>query len=153
MRHSVYPLIIYIDGSSRGNPGPAGIGVAVFSSDDETKPIHEISRYIGITTNNMAEYEALIHALKYVITSHYQTALIKLDSELVYKQITGAYKIRTAHMAIQHKRIQALKSNIQALSFRLIPRSQNKLANRLAQKASKSAKVTKQTFTQKNLLE
>lgn len=147
------PLVLYIDGSSRGNPGPAGIGVTVFEGFDSDSPIKEISKYIGITTNNVAEYEALIHALKFVATLHRKRAIIKLDSELVYKQVTGKYKVRKQHIAIQLKRVRMLQSNIEDLSFLLIPREENKHANRLAQRASKKMKRKKTSFSQKQLLE
>lgn len=146
-------VVVYIDGASRGNPGPSGIGIAVFTHDDQTKPIEEISRYIGITTNNVAEYEALIHALKWLITSNITYATIKLDSELVYKQLIGKYKVRSSHMAIQLKRAEKMKTKIQACSFVLIPRTENKIANRLAQKASKKVKINKQSFTQEELIQ
>jgi ribonuclease HI len=83
---SANSLLIYVDGSSRGNPGPSGIGIVVFASVEQTKPIQEISKYIGITTNNMAEYEAVISALKWIVKSNNKCATIKLDSELVYNQ-------------------------------------------------------------------
>jgi len=145
-------VVVYIDGASRGNPGPSGIGIAVFPHADQTKPIEEISKYIGITTNNVAEYEALIHALKWLITSKVKYATIKLDSELVYKQLIGKYKVRSPHMAIQMKRVKRMKTKIEACSFILIPRSENKVANRLAQKAAKKVKITKQSFTQEELI-
>ncbi len=145
-------VVVYIDGASRGNPGPSGIGIAVFPHGDQTKRIEEISRYIGITTNNVAEYEALIHALKWLITSNVKYATIKLDSELVYKQLIGKYKVRSPHMAIQMKRVEKMKTNIEACSFVLIPRTENKIANRLAQKASKKVKINKQSFRQEELI-
>jgi ribonuclease HI len=145
-------VVVYIDGASRGNPGPSGIGIAVFPYDDQTKSIAEISRYIGITTNNVAEYEALIHALKWLITSNVKYATIKLDSELVYKQLSGKYKVRSPHMAIQIERVERMKVKIEACSFILIPRTENKIANRLAQKAAKKVKINKQSFTQEKLI-
>jgi ribonuclease HI len=145
-------VIVYIDGASKGNPGPSGIGIAVFSHADPTEPIKEISKYIGTTTNNVAEYEALIHALKWLITAKVQYATIKLDSELVYKQIIGKYKVRSPQMAIQLKRVKSMKAKIKACSFILIPRSENKDANRLAQKAAKKVKIARQSFTQEELL-
>ncbi len=145
-------LVLYIDGSSRGNPGPSGIGVVIFSHDDQTNPIKEISKYIGITTNNVAEYEALIHALKWLTTSKAKFATIKLDSELVYKQIIGKYKVRSPHIAIQLKRVNNMKAKIKACSFVLIPRTENKLANRLAQRAAKKVKITKHSFKQEKLI-
>lgn len=147
------PLVLYIDGSSRGNPGPAGIGVVAFEGTDSDSPIKEISKYIGITTNNVAEYEALIHALKFLATSHRKRAIIKLDSELVYKQVTGRYKVRKQHIAIQLKRVRMLQHKIEELSFLLIPREENKHADRLAQRASKKMKRKKTSFSQEQLLE
>lgn len=146
------PLTLYVDGSSRGNPGPAGIGVVVFEANTDT-PIAEISKYIGTTTNNIAEYEALIHALKYVTQAQRTQAIIKLDSELVYKQVTGKYKVRKQHIAIQLRRVRMLQQKIKSLSLLLIPRSENKLADRLAQRASKKIKRKKQSFSQKKLIE
>lgn len=146
------PLILYIDGSSRGNPGPAGVGVVVFEADTDA-PVAEISKYIGTATNNIAEYEALIHALKYLTHAQRTRAIIKLDSELVYKQVTGKYKVRKPHIAIQLKRVHMLQRKISDLSLLLIPRSENKLADRLAQRASKKVKRKKQSFSQKKLIE
>ena len=137
---------IFVDGSSRGNPGPAGVGVAVFMpQQDET--ITEISKYIGTTTNNVAEYEAVIHALRWMAQTGAKSAKLILDSELVYKQLTGEYRVKSAHIKFLIKRIKMLKSNLN-LEFSLVPREENKLANRLAQKASKKVKVKHQKFKQ-----
>jgi ribonuclease HI len=146
-------VVIYVDGSSRGNPGPAGIGIAIFSEKDLENPIKEISKYIGITTNNVAEYEAVIHALKWIMTSKISYATIKLDSELVYNQIIGKYRVKSARTATQLKRIQILKEQMGALSFKLIRREENKMANRLAQRASRKVKVSKKSFKQEKLME
>lgn len=143
-------VIIYIDGSSRGNPGPASIGIVVFAVENQKKPLAEFSKYIGITTNNVAEYEALIYALKWLMDTSPEAAIIKLDSELVYKQITGKYRVKSPHIAILSKRVQTLRTQIKNLSVVLIPRNENKLANRLAQKASKVRKVAKKTFKQED---
>ncbi len=147
------PLLIYVDGSSRGNPGPSGVGIAIFPSARRSKPLQEISKYIGITTNNVAEYEAVIQALKWLIQAKKKSAIIKLDSELVYKQITGEYKVRARHIGYQLKRITLLKKNIKDLSFSLIPRTENKCADRLAQKASKKVKISRKTFKQSKLID
>ncbi|UCG29778.1 MAG: ribonuclease HI family protein [candidate division WOR-3 bacterium] len=138
---------IYVDGSSRGNPGPAGVGVAVFEAEKED-PSTEISKYIGLTTNNVAEYEAVIHAIKWMTESGVRQATVKLDSELVYKQLTGKYRIKSPHIKLLIKRINTLKSQIDEVIFVLIPREENKRANRLAQKASKKIKVKHQKFKQ-----
>ncbi len=137
---------IFTDGSSRGNPGPSGIGVAVFKPGHE-EPVEQISKYIGITTNNVAEYEAVIHALKWMIQSGVKRAQLVLDSELVYKQITGKYRVRSRHIALLVKRISMLQADLQ-LSISLVPREKNASANRLAQKASKRVKAKAQKFRQ-----
>lgn len=129
-------FIIYTDGSSRGNPGPAGIGIAVYIKG-ETQTFTEISKDIGITTNNVAEYEAVIQALVWLRKNEYTKAVIKLDSELIYRHITGAYKIRARHLRTQLTRIQHLLDEEHGIRFVLIPREENKRANRLAQQASK----------------
>lgn len=146
-------VTMYVDGSSRGNPGPAGIGIAIFADEDPLHPIEEISKYIGITTNNVAEYEAIIHALKWIIEKNAEHAIIKLDSELAYKQITGIYRIKSPRIAVQFKRINTLKVQIKDVSFVQIPRTENKPANRLAQRASKKVQHKHHKFDQKKLLE
>lgn len=138
-------LTIYIDGSSRGNPGPSGIGVAVFAPGDISKPLAEISRYIGMTTNNVAEYEALIHALRWLLHKGEKNCTIKMDSELVYRQLSGHYRIRKIHIAHQMKRVQRLLEQLGKIDFILIDREKNKIANRLAQKASKKVERVEKT--------
>lgn len=146
-------LVIYVDGSSRGNPGPAGVGVVVFAGDDTSKPIEEISRYIGITTNNVAEYEALIQALRWLLASEKKSCTIKLDSELVYRQVIGQYRVRKPHIAYQMKRVRRLCEQLGRITFVLVPRDENKNADRLAQKASRKVKVKKESFKQHKLIE
>jgi ribonuclease HI len=137
---------IFVDGSSRGNPGPSGVGIAVFAPEGD-EAVAQISKYIGITTNNVAEYEAVIHGLKWMAQSGVKRAQLILDSELVYKQIMGEYRVRSAHIALLMKRIRMLQSDLD-LTVTLVPREENKLANRLAQKASKKVKVKPQKFKQ-----
>lgn len=140
-------LCIFVDGSSRGNPGPAGVGIAVFEPD-HADATAEISKYIGRTTNNVAEYEAVIHALRWMIHTGAKRAVLKLDSELVYKQINGTYRVKSPHIAFLMKRIETLRARVDDVSFVLVPRDENKLANRLAQRASKKVKVKHKTFKQ-----
>lgn len=130
-------FILYVDGSSRGNPGPAGIGVAVFKEKQDKEPFKKISRFIGYTTNNVAEYEAVIEALKWAINSNALHSLIVLDSELVFNQITGRYRARTPHIQRLLNRWNRLKNRAGNIKFKLVPRKKNRWANRLAQKASK----------------
>lgn len=135
--------IVYIDGSSRGNPGSAGIGVVIFSKNNLQEPVAEISKYIGITTNNVAEYEALICALKWLNDNNICRAKIRLDSELIYKQIMDVYRVKTPHLANLKSRVINLLNRFKEISLELIPRKDNKLANRIAQRASKTNKISK----------
>ncbi len=141
---------IFVDGSSRGNPGPAGVGVAVFKAG-EKEACAEISKYIGVTTNNVAEYEAVIHALKWMIESGTPSACVKLDSELVYRQLTGKYRIKKPHIRLLMKRLTQLRSQINDVTFTIIPREENRSANRLAQRASKKTAPKQQRFEQTRL--
>ncbi len=135
--HKHPEFTIYVDGSSRGNPGPAGIGIAIFKEKEEKEPFEKISKFIGYTTNNVAEYEAVIQALKWLINEHIQDALIVLDSELVYKQITNQYRARTPHIQKLLNRLNLMKTRVKHIRFKLVSRKQNRWANRLAQRASK----------------
>lgn len=135
-------VVVYIDGSSRGNPGPSGIGVVIFSKHNREEPLAQISRYIGITTNNVAEYEALIYALKWLIGNRISRAKIKLDSELIYKQLMGKYKVKKLHLTVLLDRVAHLLNEFKEINLELIPRTKNALANKLAQRASKLLKTT-----------
>ncbi|MBU1200423.1 ribonuclease HI family protein [Patescibacteria group bacterium] len=125
-------LNIYTDGGSRGNPGPAAIGVYAH-------PLFQLSEPIGETTNNVAEYTAPIKALEYLVKNNIQAKQINfyLDSELVVKQIKGEYKVKQPHLqtlALQaHQLLRQLKSS--QISFHYIPREQNKLADALVNQA------------------
>ncbi len=136
-------FIIFVDGSCRGNPGPAGIGIAIHKKGAEPAIFDKISQAIGIATNNIAEYEAVIHALKWLQKVNESSATIKLDSELVYNQILRRYKIRQKHIAIQWRRVMDLLKLLKDVEFQLIPREDNKTANRLAQAATKGRKKEK----------
>jgi ribonuclease HI len=120
---------IYSDGAARGNPGPAGAGYAVY--DETGALVHSAAIALGNTTNNVAEYTALLEAAKYVRTLSPESALFLLDSELVVKQLHGEYKVKAPHL------IPLFNQTISALSgmkheCRHVPRAQNKVADKLA---------------------
>ncbi len=133
-------VVVYIDGSSSGNPGPSGISFVMFNKHNTEKPIAQSSRYIGITTNNVAEYEALIHALKWLLENQFLNAEIYMDSELVYRQLTGNYRIKTPHIKNLADRVRKLLNKFEKVDLNLIPREKNRLANQLAQKIVKVIK-------------
>jgi len=148
----IEPVHAYVDGSSRGNPGPSAIGVVIFGHEKDPVPIYEHARYIGTATNNIAEYEALIHALKWIIDNGHAAATIHMDSELVYKQVTGQYRVKSPRMVVQLKRVKQLTDQTVSVSFQLVPRQENKHANSLAQKASQNNRSKHKKFTQEPLL-
>ncbi len=87
---------IYSDGACRGNPGPSGIGAVILN--DKGKTLHEISKYIGNTTNNVAEYEALLEALDYCVKKKLSPVEILADSQLMIRQLSGQYKVKHPNM-------------------------------------------------------
>jgi ribonuclease HI len=94
-------LKIYTDGASWGNPGPAAIGAVI--KDDQQKILAKVSRYIGDTTNNQAEYQAVIAALKEATKFRADLVTLYLDSELVAKQLAGSYKVKNIFLFPLHK--------------------------------------------------
>jgi ribonuclease HI len=126
-------LEIFTDGAARGNPGPAGIGVVIFN--EEKAVIEEYKEFIGDTTNNTAEYKALLAALK--TAKKYAPCSISfcLDSELVVHQMKGQWKVRDANLSGLHDQASALLSNFEKVEFKHVPREQNKLADKLANQA------------------
>ncbi len=127
---------VYIDGASRGNPGPAGVG-AVFL-DGRAKPVRQFSKYIGQTTNNVAEYLALIYALQEALRAGYAAVTVKTDSELLARQISGRYKVRHEQLRLFHDLATHLMQGFASCAVEHVPREQNTLADRLAGRAADS---------------
>ncbi len=125
-------LTVNIDGASRGNPGKAGIGVAIF--DKDSKLVKECSEYIGIATNNVAEYKALILGIKEAIKCGAQEILFKTDSELLAKQIKGEYKVKNTQLIYLFTEVHGLLKKLPKWKIRHIPRGENKKADMLANK-------------------
>lgn len=123
-------VTIYVDGGSRGNPGPAGAGVLI-TSDDGTR-IHEGAYYLDRQTNNAAEYHALIRALQRVQRSGERTITVCSDSELLVRQITGRYRVKSAKLAQLFEQVQLLLLRIPCWNVRHIPREENRRADELA---------------------
>lgn len=144
-------LVIYTDGASRGNPGPSSYGFTI--QDEKGHLLEEGGEYIGITTNNVAEYtavlEALKHAKKLVTRVNPSTSLgtgsqesrgklhveLYADSKLVAEQLSGRYKIKAKHLKPIISLIQNLAIELGGIIFSYIPRSQNTLADKLANQA------------------
>ncbi|HCN18753.1 MAG TPA: hypothetical protein DIS73_00455 [Planctomycetia bacterium] len=126
-------VLVYTDGASRGNPGKAGIGVVI--CDKEQNVLEEISEYIGETTNNVAEYRALISGLEGVRKYHPKELEMFSDSELLVKQINGQYKVRSPSILPLYKEAKRLAETLPKWKIRDIPREENPLADALANKA------------------
>ena len=128
---------IYIDGASRGNPGPSGIGVVLMDGADT--PARQLSIYIGETTNNVAEYLALIYGLQEALRAGLRSVTVKTDSELLARQINGQYKVRDADLRRLHGLAKHLIDGFATCQVVHIPREQNRLADRLAAQAIRTA--------------
>lgn len=126
-------IIIYSDGGARGNPGPAGIGAVLY--DEKKNLLAEISSYLGVATNNQAEYKALIAALKKAKDLGAKEIDCFLDSELVVKQLRREYKVKNAELAPLFLEIHNLSLSFQKINYNHIRRELNKEADRLANEA------------------
>ena len=125
-------LTINIDGASRGNPGPSGIGVVI---SREGEKIAEYNEFIGNSTNNFAEYMALKKALKMASTLEDNEITILSDSELVVKQRNHYYKVRSKRLKVIFREISNLEKSFKWVSYRHIPRENNRAADLLANKS------------------
>jgi len=126
-------LTIYVDGASRGNPGPAAVGVVIKDEQGVTKL--KVSSSIGRATNNQAEYSALIMALQEARKLGADQVYINTDSQLMAEQINGNYKVRNAHIRPLFKKAMQLLTAFQYYSIDHIPRYLNSEADALANKA------------------
>lgn len=126
-------LIIYTDGGARGNPGPAAIGVVI--SNDAGVELKRLGQYIGETTNNQAEYKALIEALKQAAALGGERLVCHLDSELVVRQLQGQYKIKEPTLQPLAQEALRLMTKFAQVQFQHVPREKNKLADQLVNEA------------------
>ena len=125
-------LTIYIDGASRGNPGPAGVGVIIY--DEKKKIVDEICEYIGRTTNNVAEYRALLRALSQARSLGAETLTIYSDCELLVRQMAGEYRVKDKTLRNFYQGARANLKNFRKVNIKYIARKKNKRADRLANK-------------------
>ncbi|MBN1643581.1 MAG: ribonuclease HI family protein [Dehalococcoidales bacterium] len=126
-------LIINTDGLSKGNPGTAAIGATI--KDEKGKILSKISRCIGVTTNNVAEYQALIDSLKEALKLGGRQVEVRSDSELMVQQLNGRYKIKAVVLRPLYLEAGKLLSQFESVKIKHIPREQNTEADRLANQA------------------
>ena len=126
-------LVVYVDGASRGNPGPSSIAaIAMLETGEE---LTSISKCIGNATNNVAEYRAVIEGLRLAKDLGAANVEMRLDSELAVKQLNGEYRIKNTELQILAENALAEAKRFSACAFRHIPREENKEADRLANAA------------------
>lgn len=125
-------LTIHIDGASRGNPGLSGVGVVILK---DGRKIAEYREFVGNTTNNVAEYLALKKALKIASTLNDNDITILSDSELIVKQRNRSYKVRSKQLKIIFREVNNLEKYFKSVSYRHVPREDNRAADLLANRA------------------
>lgn len=133
-RHSMN-YTLYSDGGARGNPGPAAIGYVLY--DEQGKIIAEQGDYIGIATNNQAEYKALLAALEHckeIFKATHVNLVCFLDSELIVRQLNRQYKVKNQGIQELFKKVTQLLAYFTRIEFRHIPREQNERADYLVNK-------------------
>lgn len=121
--------IIYSDGGSRGNPGPGALGVVIF--DEMGKVLKEYSHYLGEVTNNQAEYEGVIFALQKAKQLKIKEIELRVDSELIGRQLLGEYKIKDPNLQSLFIKAWNLRLDYDKVDIKIIPREQNKVADKL----------------------
>ena len=131
---SEFMVTTFSDGASRGNPGHAGIGILLFDKDQ--KKILEDCRYLGITTNNEAEYRALLLALDHAAKIGATQVACFLDSELTVRQLNGIYKVKSEKLALLNAQVREKCRQFKSVTFTHVPREHPnlKLADKLANK-------------------
>ncbi len=130
-------ITAYIDGGSRGNPGPAGYGVQIV--DDEGGVIAELHGSLSHTTNNVAEYNGLLAALSWAVDHGHRSLHIRSDSELLVKQLRGEYRVKNPGLQSLYEDARQLAARIGRVTFEHVRREKNKEADRLANLAMDEA--------------
>lgn len=130
-------LILYADGGSRGNPGPAGAGV--YLTDLEGTALGQENRYLGEATNNVAEYSALILGLEAARSHRPERLIVRMDSQLVIRQLLGEYKVKQEHLKPLFAQARELLKAFPTVALEYIPREENSEADALANQAMDEA--------------
>lgn len=126
-------VIIRTDGGSRGNPGPAGVGVVI--EDEKGRVLEEHAKFLGVKTNNQAEYQAVILGLERAKHLKATSVEVVADSELVIKQANGEYKVKHVNIKPLYSEMRALVLQIGSVKFRHVRRAENEHADALSNRA------------------
>lgn len=132
-------LLVWVDGGSRGNPGEAGCGI-VMAWPDGHREQHQL--YLGKTTNNVAEYAALLAALERALAAGKPPVEVRSDSELLVRQLMGSYRVRARHLQPLWRRARELAAALPGFSIRHVPRDENREADALANQAIDTRRST-----------
>lgn len=119
-----------VDGASRGNPGEAGCGALIL--DDKGAVVNELSRYLGRTTNNVAEYEGLLMGLAALLQRGAKKIVVQSDSQLLVRQLNGEYRVKDEKLKVLFERAMRLLRQFEAYRIVHVRREMNKVADRLA---------------------
>jgi len=129
-------IVVYADGGSRGNPGPAAIGAVVLDpSTDPPRRLAVVSERIGVATNNVAEYRALIAGLEAAAPFRARRICVRADSMLVVQQLRGAWKVKQQHLRPLVERARALLAQYDEVELQHVPRGENTDADALVNAA------------------
>ncbi len=134
----VHSVNLYADGGSRGNPGPSAAGFVIL--DDHGQVLQSWNKYLGITTNNQAEYHALVAGLEWCKQHNVQDVEVYLDSLLVVNQLKGAYKVKNRDLWALYEAAKRLQAVFKSIHFTHVPREMNKLADAEVNKALDAVK-------------
>src|SRR5436305_12476865 len=126
-------ITAHVDGGARGNPGSAGYGAYIRGANG--KPIAQLSEYLGIKTNNFAEYSALLAALEYAIAHGYRALRVISDSELMVRQMTGQYRVNSPDLKPMYEKARSLVRQLDKFTIEHVLRAKNQQADRLANDA------------------
>ena len=126
------PWLLAVDGAARGNPGPAGCGAVIYDSSGAV--VHELSKYLGRATNNVAEYEGLLMGLEALLRLRKKRIRVQSDSQLLVRQLNGEYRVRDEKLKPLFERAVRLLRQFDAYRIVHVPREMNRLADRLANK-------------------
>ena len=124
-------ILIYTDGAARGNPGPAGLG-AILRDAKTGEVLAELARFLGIRTNNYAEWTAVEEAVRQALELGASQVDLRMDSELVARQITGRYRVKHADLKPIHARVMAMLGQLDGYTVGHVPRELNTDADRLS---------------------
>ncbi|MBN2569322.1 MAG: ribonuclease HI family protein [Deltaproteobacteria bacterium] len=124
---------LYTDGASRGNPGKGGAGAVLY--DEKGEKISSTKKFLGVCTNNTAEYRALIMGLEEALRNGCRRLHILMDSELLVRQINGSYRVKNENLKILMKEVRKLLSFFDEYRAEHIERNKNKTADQLANEA------------------